>query len=547
MIVSTWIKRAFLVLAIAYAEGEHASSKHDANAAGPPKQRRRLHPSGKRYVLLLTPKGTDNDMSTTSFHRHLLEQGFHLVDDEVRQTDQGVRVLLSEKDIELMRVDDYELGEANKLWINGPNENGFFDVEFINAQEFDQERYIKYASDPSFYCTDPNCASKPMDEFYGSYQFADAIFERMDHLMMQNPDFVEKSSIGKTYQGRDHTIYKLTNYKKSGWESNKVVFYWCGTHPREAMAVMGCPYLMENLLLKELNGSSSDFDLMNGLLNEVTFIILPVLNLDGLHYNNKYNSDIFVLKEALDNGTLDTPEMEEIWWRYYLAKMQRKNMAPNTVRCESASSWKDVGDRWTPPPFNATECIEHFFGVDLNRNWPSHWMGGGADSALPSINYAGLYAADQIETQNIMGLIKELAENKRLLSSVDVHCCVDMFFVPTGWHPCKTSDENGKCLETYGEAFDLPLLQDWGRVVTDAIYKVNGNQFYYGDSTTLYGVSGSSVDWVYEKFGIIYTAVIELRQDPRSARTPISIDVFYPPNDLITPSIKGEIYMPLIF
>jgi hypothetical protein len=239
--------------------------------------------------------------------------------------------------------------------------------------------------------------------------------------------------------------------------------------------------------------------------------------------------------------------MEEIWWRYYLAKMQRKNMAPNTVRCESASSWKDVGDRWTPPPFNATECIEHFFGVDLNRNWPSHWMGGGADSALPSINYAGLYAADQIETQNIMGLIKELAENKRLLSSVDVHCCVDMFFVPTGWHPCKTSDENGKCLETYGEAFDLPLLQDWGRVVTDAIYKVNGNQFYYGDSTTLYGVSGSSVDWVYEKFGIIYTAVIELRQDPRSARTPISIDVFYPPNDLITPSIKGEIYMPLIF
>jgi hypothetical protein len=466
------------------------------------------------------------------------------VDDEVRETDQGVRVLLSEKDIELMSV-DYDLGEGNKLWINESNENGLFDVEFINAQESDQERYIKYASDPSFYCTDPNCASKPMDEFYGSYQFADTILERMDHLMIQNPDFVKKSSIGKTYEGRDHTIYKLTNYKKSGWESNKVVFYWCGTHPREAMADMGCPYLMENLLLKEQNGSSSDFELMNGLLNEVTFIILPVLNLDGLHYNNKYNSDIFVLKEALDNGTLDTPEMEEIWQRYYDTKMHRKTMAPNTVRCESATSWEDVGDRWTPPPFNATECIERFFGVDLNRKWPSHWMGGGASSTVRSATYAGLQAGDQIETQNIMGLIKELAENERFLSSVDVHCCADMWLVPTGWHPCKNTNENGNCLETYGdgEAFDLPLLKDWSKVVTDAIYKVNGNQFVYGDiSTTIYPAAGSSVDWIYEKFGIIYNAAPELRLDPQSAQTTIGIDQFYPPNDLITPSIKGEIY-----
>lgn len=113
----------------------------------------------------------------------------------------------------------------------------------------------------------------------------------MDHLMMQNPDFVKKSSTGKTYEGRDHTIYKLTNYKKPGWESNKVVFYWCGTHPREATADMGCPNLMKNLLLKAQNGSTSDFKLKNGLLNEVTFVILPVLNLDGLHYNNKYNNN----------------------------------------------------------------------------------------------------------------------------------------------------------------------------------------------------------------------------------------------------------------
>lgn len=137
-------------------------------------------------------------------------------------------------------------------------------------------------------------------------------------------------------------------------------------------------------------------------------------------------------------------------------------MAPNTFRCENASSWVDVGvvgDTWTPPPFNATECIERFFGVDLNRNWPSHWMGGGAMSTVRSATYAGLHSGDQIETQNIMGLIKDLAESKRLLSSVDIHCCADLWLVPTGWHPGRTPSSRN-CLETYGEAFNLPLLKD---------------------------------------------------------------------------------------
>eukprot|EP00584_Thalassiosira_punctigera_P011001 CAMPEP_0172546602 /NCGR_PEP_ID=MMETSP1067-20121228/16335_1 /TAXON_ID=265564 ORGANISM="Thalassiosira punctigera, Strain Tpunct2005C2" /NCGR_SAMPLE_ID=MMETSP1067 /ASSEMBLY_ACC=CAM_ASM_000444 /LENGTH=143 /DNA_ID=CAMNT_0013333565 /DNA_START=1 /DNA_END=429 /DNA_ORIENTATION=+ len=141
---------------------------------------------------------------------------------------------------------------------------------------------------------------------------------------------------------------------------------------------------MENLLSNERDSLDSQFDLPAGLLSHVTFIILPMLNVDGVHYVYKYSEDVLALKQAMDDGTLEESENLEIWKRYYKSMMWRKTMKPNTIRCNDANSWTDVGVTGRPDDFDKDLCIEEYFGVDLNRNYPSHWMGGGASNSIDS-------------------------------------------------------------------------------------------------------------------------------------------------------------------
>jgi hypothetical protein len=75
-------------------------------------------------------------------------------------------------------VDD----ESGKLRIRGLEDDTNYTealAEFLDAQEKDQELFITYALDPSFICTElaEDCASKSMDEFFGSYQVPDAIYK----------------------------------------------------------------------------------------------------------------------------------------------------------------------------------------------------------------------------------------------------------------------------------------------------------------------------------------------------------------------------------
>mmetsp|Transcript_17011 Transcript_17011/g.36655 ORF Transcript_17011/g.36655 Transcript_17011/m.36655 type:complete len:398 (-) Transcript_17011:929-2122(-) len=326
--------------------------------------RRLLYPSGKRSVLLYTPKG----MSKMEFHHYLTKHGFRIIDDEDSHDEMGVKVFLSQEQIHAMAEDYHDDQVEGMMKLVSDDTDDDLEVQFLDGEEADQESFIQMASDPSFICMEgaAECAGKSMVEFYESYQQPDAIFQRLDDLTAQHQGFVRKSSFGKTYQERDQVLYKLTNYDKAGWENNRVVVYICGTHPREAVATMTCPYIMENLLLNEQDESSSDFNLANGLLNEITFIIIPILNLDGFYFCHEFDEDILLLKEALDKGTLGSTENMVLWQRYRKSKMWRKTMKPNNVRCQSASSWDDVG---VDPegfndgvsldlPFNQTQCIQ---------------------------------------------------------------------------------------------------------------------------------------------------------------------------------------------
>ena len=182
-------------------------------------------------------------------------------------------------------------------------------------------------------------------------------------------------------------------------------------------------------------------------------------------------------------------------------------------------------------------------------NFPFHWMGGGSSSFISDDKYGGLYAGDQIETQTMMTFLHTISDT--LLSSVDVHCCSEMWLVPTGWHPCKTKYDNRlpQCAETYGESFDKLLNDQWSQHVADAIYDVNGTRFAYGDvASVIYPASGSGMDWMYETFGTMYLSTTEIRKDPRTYNKQWNGDLLYnfgPQTNFILPSIS-ELYTGMI-
>jgi hypothetical protein len=106
------------------------------------------------------------------------------------------------------------------------------------------------------------------------------------------------------------------------------------------------------------------------------------------------------------------------------------------------------------------------FGVDLKRNFPSHWKGEGSSSLIGSTTHTRMNAADHVEVQCYIKFVQRLAERGNLLEVVDIHCCADMWLIPTGCHPCK---EDVRCLYTCGTPFDLAVTEQWVKAVTDAI------------------------------------------------------------------------------
>jgi len=532
--------------------------------------RRQLRPDGKREVFLYNPtavtKATNESVedrtldgtsyTTVDFHGLLVKLGFHVSEDSVSNKELGVRVLMHEDQIRDLTstgftgLTQYQ-NETDYLLFTDDDLGNRLYSDIIDDQESAQERYIKMASDPKYLCMEgtETCAAKPKKEFYASYQTVDTIYQRLNNLAGEETEWVRTSSMGKTYEGRDQTMYTITNYANPNWGSNKVVFYYCGTHPRELIATMTCPWIIEQLLEEEKVGSSNSL-FSNGLLNEVTVVILPYLNVDGAYHTHKYNNDIFVLKQALDDGLLDNDENTKLWYKYANARMWRKTMQRNEIRCKAASSWRDVGvaemDLPDMPQFDSQLCIDWdmFWGVDLNRNFPSHWMGGGASSSIYRAAYAGLYPADQVETQNIMKFVSDLAEENKLLTVTDIHCCLNVWLLPNGWNRCKTSQQAFPyCVETYGESYDLIIQEEWAKAITDAIYNVNKNQFEYGSITTkIYPAAGSSIDWYYEKLGILYAGAPEITIDTRRYD---GLTTFGGEPDFILPSVK-EIYAGMI-
>ncbi|XP_058821058.1 zinc carboxypeptidase-like [Topomyia yanbarensis] len=168
--------------------------------------------------------------------------------------------------------------------------------------------------------------------------------------------------------------------------------------------------------------------------------ILPVVNPDGFHY---------------------TKEVNRMW---------RKNRNPHNILC---------------------------YGVDLNRNFPGHWMEGGASNVSCTNSFAGPTAASEIETQNVMNYFLKYKNNIELYLSF--HSYGQYMLFPYGYENADKSDNYYDWMDM-AEAAAVALSERYG-----TLYELGTA------ADVLYVASGISMDWAHSEHNTPISVTYELR------------------------------------
>ncbi|MEM3646897.1 MAG: M14 family zinc carboxypeptidase [Thermofilum sp.] len=245
--------------------------------------------------------------------------------------------------------------------------------------------------------------------------------------------------IGYTFKGRPIYALKITKTPVLENDRPKALIV-ANYHAREwmgpAVAMKLAHFLVDN------------YDSDQGvkyLVNQRETWIIPSLNADGYIY---------------DTGGTPNPNPPGIMWR--------KNMRDNN-----------------PSDGSFTESYD---GVDLNRNHPYQWVGGGSSSNPGDETYRGPWPASEPEVQ----AIQDLMVSRSFLTGVSLHTYSNLVLYPWGY--------------TYDHAPDYNLLNSMASDMTNGYFW--NNQYYSGNgytpeqSSQLYPTNGDLDDWAYGFLGI---------------------------------------------
>lgn len=135
-------------------------------------------------------------------------------------------------------------------------------------------------------------------------------------------------------------------------------------------------------------------------------------------------------------------------------------------------------------------------GVDLNRNFDSHFNGEGSSDDQCSQLYQGPEAFSEPETRAMANLLWSLRKNVKL--AISIHSFSQIWTCPYAH-----SKHPSPHIRTH-----MNILN----AIHDAVYRVNGVSYTVGPlSSVLYVGSGFSMDWIYDKVGIVHSYLVELR------------------------------------
>jgi len=219
---------------------------------------------------------------------------------------------------------------------------------------------------------------------------------------------------GKSLEGRNMYIVRVRGRGYTPDKNMPRVFLTFNLHGREWITVMAGVYAVEHLLKK----AEEDFGYFDG--TEV--VLMPMANPDGFVYST----------------TTD--------------RMHRKNMANN-----AGSSCK---------------------GVDLNRNWDSHWASGGSSTSPCSDVFHGPSANSEPETKVIAKVMKEAP----MSVYIDTHSYTELVISAPGWTTSRSARHSD--------------YRKIGASIQEAIRQSHGKYFTEGPTAqVLYTAAGISIDY----------------------------------------------------
>ncbi|KAJ4290567.1 hypothetical protein N0V90_010784 [Kalmusia sp. IMI 367209] len=191
--------------------------------------------------------------------------------------------------------------------------------------------------------------------------------------------------------------------------------------------------------------------------------LLTSTNADDASFKNKY--DFYIFPIVNPDGFAYTQTNDRLW------RKNRKTVSTST-------------------------CV----GTDINRNWPNHWdQKAGASTSPCAEDYKGQAAGDTVENKALKAQLDGIAAGKGVQLYMDIHSYSQLWMYPYGY----------TCSGTLPESATYASL---AKGAVAALKAVHGTSYTYGPiCSTIYQVSGSSVDYAYENAKVKYSMTVELR------------------------------------
>jgi len=273
----------------------------------------------------------------------------------------------------------------------------------------------------------------------------------LDGLVARHPDKAQTFSIGKSYEGRDLKVIRISNDLANA-DNKPMIWVDGGIHAREWISSHTVMYIANALLSEVETGLKAQ---VGPLLDKYQFVILPMSNPDGYEY---------------------TRSSDRFW---------RKTRRP--AGCKAG---------YTRP--DGSCYYGRCYGIDPNRNWDADFGRKGVSSNPCSDVYPGKKAFSEKNTQAMSNFLRNHKSNIKLYLSF--HSYSQLFLKPIGY--------------TYTPPKDAALHDAAGRAAVTAIKNTHGKVYKNMRSVELYPTSGSSADWMYLQ-GVVNSYTIELRDTGR--------------------------------
>jgi carboxypeptidase A4 len=165
---------------------------------------------------------------------------------------------------------------------------------------------------------------------------------------------------------------------------------------------------------------------------------------------------------------------------YHMIK-QDAHLYPGFVYSQTTDRmWRK--NRQDPP--SGSNC----YGIDINRNWDSHWSDPEGASTDPcNETYKGTAAFDAPETAKLAAFTQaHMNTTAGVKMYMDWHSYSQMFFTPYGFS-CTLTPPDDEELTALAKGF------------TSSLKAVYGTEYQYGSSCkTIYMTTGASDDWAYD-------------------------------------------------